>query len=113
MRRLAMLMTGIAIVASACGGSSQGMPRTLTGTVVVANFNSFSGPNADFGPEQYAGCYAAIQLINRAGGALGHSLDCSKVDSQGEQVAGELAAQSVQGSTPNLVGVSGAGSNHA
>ncbi|HXN04939.1 MAG TPA: ABC transporter substrate-binding protein, partial [Candidatus Acidoferrum sp.] len=113
MRRLAMLMTGIAIAASACGGSSQATPRTMTGTVVVANFNSFSGPNADFGPEQYAGCYAAIQLINRTGGALGHSLDCIKVDSQGEQVAGEQAARSMLASTPNLVAVSGPGSNEA
>jgi branched-chain amino acid transport system substrate-binding protein len=110
---MAMLMTAIAIVASACGGSSQGMPRTMKGTVVVANFNSFSGPNADFGPEQYAGCYAAIQLINRAGGALGHSLDCTKVDSQGEQVAGELAARSMLAATPNLVAVTGPGSNEA
>jgi len=113
MRRLAMLMTGIAIIASACGGSGQATPRTMTGTVVVANFNSFSGPNADFGPEQYAGCYAAIQLINRAGGALGHSLDCTKVDSLGEQVAGELAARSMLASTPNLVAVTGPGSNEA
>jgi branched-chain amino acid transport system substrate-binding protein len=112
-RRLAALMTGVALGASACGGSGAGTARTMTGNVVVANFNSFSGPNADFGPEQYAGCYAAIQLINRAGGALGHSLDCIKVDSQGEQVAGELAARSMLASTPNLIAVTGPGSNEA
>lgn len=113
MRRLVVAMCGLALAISACGASGQGAPRTMTGTLVIGNFNSFSGPNADFGPEQYAGCYAAIQLINHAGGALGHSLDCVKVDSQGEPVAGELAARTMLASTPNLVAVTGPGSNEA
>jgi hypothetical protein len=51
MRRLAILMTAIAIVASACGGNSQGTPRTMTGPLVIAAFNPFSGSEASFGPE--------------------------------------------------------------
>jgi branched-chain amino acid transport system substrate-binding protein len=113
MRRLAALMSGIALAASACGGSSQAAPRTMTGTLVVANFNSFSGPNADFGPEQYAGCFAAIRLINLAGGVLGHSLDCINVDSQGEPVAAERAARTMLATNPNLVAITGPGSNEA
>jgi branched-chain amino acid transport system substrate-binding protein len=113
MRRMAVLMIGMALAAGACGGSGAGVPRTMTGTLVIGNFNSFSGANADFGPEQYAGCYAAIHLINAAGGVLGHSVDCVKVDSQGEPIAGELAVRAMLASTPNLIAVSGPGSNEA
>lgn len=113
MRALATLMIGVAVAASGCGGSGAGAPRTMTGNLVVANFNSFSGPNADFGPEQYAGCFAAIRLINLAGGVLGHSLDCISVDTQGEPSVGERVARTMLTSTPNLVAVLGPGSNEA
>jgi branched-chain amino acid transport system substrate-binding protein len=84
----------------------------MTGTLVIANLQPFSGAEADFGPEMYAGCYAAVQLINRAGGALGHSLDCVKVDTQSEAESGELARRMLA-STPNLVAVLGPGSDEA
>ena len=113
MRRLIVVICGLTLAISACAARGQGAPRTMTGTLVVGNFNSFSGPNADFGPEQYAGCYAAIKLINSAGGVLGHPVDCVKVDSQGEPIAGELAVRTMLASTPNLVAVSGPGSNEA
>jgi branched-chain amino acid transport system substrate-binding protein len=111
-RRQAALMIGMALAASACGGSGVGAPRTFTGTLVVANLQPFSGADADFGALMYAGCYAAVQPINRAGGALGHSLDCVKVDTQSAAESGELA-RSMLASTPNLVAVLGPGSNEA
>lgn len=112
MRRLAALMIGVALAASACGGSSAGAPRTITGTISIANLQPFSGADADFGTLMYAGCYAAVQPINRAGGALGHSLDCVKVDTRSEAESGELARRMLA-STPNLVAVLGPGSNEA
>jgi len=112
MRRLAALMIGVALAASACGGSGAGTQRTMTGNLTIANLQPFSGADADFGSLMYAGCYAAIQLINRAGGALGHSLDCVKVDTRSEAESGELA-RSMLASTPNLVAVLGPGSNEA
>jgi len=107
-----MLMFGVALAASACGGNSAGAPRTMTGTLTIANLQPFSGADADFGTLMYAGCYAAVQLINRAGGALGHSLDCVKVDTKSEAESGELA-RTMLASTPNLVAVLGPGSNEA
>jgi len=111
-RRVAALLSGVALVGSACGGSASGTPRTMTGTLVIANLQAFSGADADFGTLMYAGCYAAVQLINRAGGALGHSLDCVKVDTQSEAESGELARRMLA-TTPNLVAVLGPGSNEA
>lgn len=113
MKRVTALMSGVALVAGACAGSGQGAPRTMTGALVIASFNPFSGPDSDFGPEQYAGCYAAAQLINEAGGVLGHTLECAKVDTQGDPVAGERAARDMLASTPNLVAVLGPSSTEA
>jgi branched-chain amino acid transport system substrate-binding protein len=110
MRRLAALMIGVAVAASACGGA--GAPRTITGTISIGNLQAFSGADADFGSLMYAGCYTAVQLINQAGGALGHSLDCVKVDTQSLAESGQLA-RSMLASTPNLVAVLGPGSNEA
>jgi branched-chain amino acid transport system substrate-binding protein len=112
MRRLAALMIGVALAATACGGGASGAPRTMTGTISIANLQPFSGADADFGTLMYAGCYAAVQPINRAGGALGHSLHCVKVDTQSAAESAELA-RSMLASTPNLVAVLGPGSNEA
>ena len=51
-----MLMFGVALAASACGGNSAGAPRTMTGTLTIANLQPFSGADADFGTLMYAGC---------------------------------------------------------
>jgi branched-chain amino acid transport system substrate-binding protein len=113
MRRLAMLMTGIALASSACGGSAQGTPRTMIGTLEIASFNPYSGPDAGFGPEEYAGCYVAIGFINQAGGVLGHQLVCSNVDTQGTPAGGELALRKLLASTPNLVAIIGPSSDES
>jgi len=113
MRRLAALMIGIAFAASACGGSGPGTPRTMTGTLTIANVNPFSGADASFGPEELAGCYVAIHLINRAGGVLGHPLECLSVDTQSDPVAGERALRTLLASTPNLVAILGPSSDES
>ncbi|MEA2633746.1 MAG: hypothetical protein QOH92_513 [Chloroflexota bacterium] len=113
MRRLNALLIGMALAVSACGGSGAGTPRTMTGNLVIANFNPFSGPDAGFGPEEYAGCYPAVQLINRAGGVLGHQLDCLNVDTKGDPAGGELALRTLLASTPNLVAILGPSSDES
>src|SRR6202035_1697607 len=67
------------LAASACGGS--GSPSSGTNdqfapgsTLVIADFDPFSGPNAPYGFTEEAGCIPAINLINQAGGVLGHKL---------------------------------------
>ncbi len=113
MRRVAVSLSVIAVVASACGASGQGAPRTMTGSLVIANFNPFSGVDATFGPEESAGCFAAIRLINQAGGALGHLLECRNVDTQGDPTAGTSVLRSLLASTPNLVVILGPSSDEA
>jgi len=112
-RRLATFLIGVALAASGCGGSGAAAPRAMTGTLTIANFQPFSGPDASFGPEEYAGCFPAVQLINRAGGVLGHPLDCLVVDTQGNPVAGESALRKLLASTPNLVAILGPSSDES
>src|ERR1700756_1243967 len=72
MRRLAMLCGAIAMAALAgCGGQSGS-----GGGLVVGAFNPFSGGDASFGPEMLGGCIPAVQLINQAGGVMGHKVSC-------------------------------------
>ena len=113
MRRLAGLLAGVALAVSACGGSGPGTARTMTGTLTIAMLQPFSGPDANFGPEESAGCYPAIQLINRAGGVLGHPLICLAVDTQSDPAAGERALRNLLASTPNLVAILGPSSDES
>ena len=113
MRKLAGLLIGIALAVSACGGSGPGTARTMTGTLTIALLQPFSGPDASFGPEELAGCHPAIQLINRAGGVLGHPLECLNVDTQSDAAAGERALRNLLASTPNLVAILGPSSDES
>jgi branched-chain amino acid transport system substrate-binding protein len=113
MRRTAVFLSLVALVASACGVGGPAVPRTMTGPLTVADFEPFSGVDADFGPEEYAGCSAAIRLINRAGGVLGHPVECVNVDTQGDPTAGAAAFRSLVGSKPNLVALLGPSSDEA
>jgi branched-chain amino acid transport system substrate-binding protein len=113
MRRLVALMIGVALAASACGGTGAGAPRTMTGILTIAMLQPFSGPDGSFGPEESAGCYPAIQLINRAGGVLGHQLACLPVDTQSDPAVGERALRNLLASTPNLVAILGPSSDES
>jgi len=113
MRRMALSLTVLSLVGSACGAGGPAVPRTMTGPLTVADFNPFSGVDADFGPEEYAGCSAAIRLINRAGGVLGHPVECVNVDTRGDPIAGAAAFRSLVASTPNLVALLGPSSDEA
>lgn len=97
------IAAGLALLISGCGGSaaSAGSSAKLT----IANFDPFSGPNADYGYVEQAGCMAAIHLINADGGANGHKLTCQIVDSRGDPADAVPAAQKMLTTTNNLVGI--------
>ena len=59
---------------SSSGGSGGG--SSPASTLVVGEFNPFTGPDASFGPEMVGGCIPAIKLINADGGVLGHQMSC-------------------------------------
>jgi ABC-type branched-subunit amino acid transport system substrate-binding protein len=108
-----------AVVLSACGssgssGASSGSADTSHSPLSFAAFQSFSGPDASFGPEQIAGCAPATQAIAAAGGVLNHKqASCSAVDDRGDPADAVPAAESLIATNSNLVGVLGPGSNEA
>ncbi|MBO0694170.1 MAG: amino acid ABC transporter substrate-binding protein, partial [Acidimicrobiaceae bacterium] len=74
----ALLLAGCSGSASGSGGSKQ------TGPISVGVVAPFTGPAAQFGHLLSAPCYAGTLLINRAGGVLGHNLNCVSIDDTGD-----------------------------
>jgi ABC-type branched-subunit amino acid transport system substrate-binding protein len=95
----------VAAVVALSGCGSSGASATPHATLTIANFDPFSGPNADYGYLQQAGCVAAIHLINANGGADGHKLNCLIVDSRGDPADAVPAAQKMLATTSNLVAI--------
>jgi branched-chain amino acid transport system substrate-binding protein len=113
--------TVLTLTVAACGSSSTGGPAggsagadTGTGSLQFAVFNPFSGPDASFGPEQYAGCAPAVKAIAVAGGILNHkSVTCKVADSRGDPADAVPAAEQLVASNSNLVGLLGPSSDEA
>jgi ABC-type branched-subunit amino acid transport system substrate-binding protein len=112
MRRLAQLVCAVLLLGVAgCGSSGGG--GAGSGPLTVAAFNPFSGGDAAFGPEQIGGCEPAALLINKAGGVLGHKIDCQAVDTRGDPADAVPAASKMLATTSNLVGVLGPSADEA
>lgn len=105
---LAGVMTILALAVSACGGSTSGK-----GNLTFDAFDPFSGPDASFGPEVFAGCPPAAKAINAAGGVLGHEISCKTTDSRGDPADAVPAARQLIASTGNLVGIIGPSSDES
>jgi branched-chain amino acid transport system substrate-binding protein len=94
---------------SSSGSGSSGPPSTL----VVGEFNPFTGPDAAFGPEMVGGCIPAIRLINADGGVMGHKMSCVQEDTRGDPADAVPAAQKMIATETSLVGVLGPSSDEA
>jgi ABC-type branched-subunit amino acid transport system substrate-binding protein len=111
--RFAVTAAGAAfvlIVIGACGGSGGG---SAPATLVVGEFNPFTGPDAAFGPEMVGGCVPAVKLINASGGVLGHQMSCVQEDTRGDPADAVPAAQKMMATESSLVGVLGPSSDEA
>lgn len=93
-----------------CGSSAGGGSSS---TLSIDAFTPLSGPEAVFGPESTSGCLTGIEVINAAGGVLGHQLQCVATDSRGDAADAVPAAQQMLATVPNLVGVVGPSTNEA
>jgi ABC-type branched-subunit amino acid transport system substrate-binding protein len=96
---------------AACSSAQSGAATNSTLTVVA--FNPFSGPDASFGPEMWAGCQAAVTAINAAGGVLTHKVACTSVDTQGNPADAVTGGAKALTTTPNVLGVLGPSSDEA
>lgn len=102
--RLALGLLGCAaLLLSGCGSSGS----SGSGPVHVAIFSAFTGADAVDGPIQGAGCIAAQQAINAAGGVLGHKIACVKADSGSDPADAVPAADKMLADTSNLAAIVG------
>src|SRR5690242_21879361 len=112
--RLAVTALGAALAllsVAACGSS--GGSNSSASTLVVGEFNPFTGPDAAFGPEMVGGCVPAVRVINSSGGVLGHQLSCVQEDTRGDPADAVPAAQKMMATETSLVGVLGPSSDEA
>lgn len=119
--RRALLRFGSLALAGACAASLgiAGVDTTLAGsagaasassgggTLTVAMVQAFTGPTAIDGLAEAAGCYPAVNVVNAAGGVLGHKLSCAVTDTRGDPSDAIPAVEKLLATTPNLVGVLG------
>src|SRR5690348_2795265 len=106
--RFAVTAVGAALALAAvgaCGGSVGG--ASVPATLVVGEFNPFTGPDAAFGLEMAGGCIPAVKLINASGGVLGHHLSCVQEDTRGDPADAVSAAQKMMATESSLIGVLG------
>lgn len=115
---IASLCVVSAVLAACSGGppgsnSGTGSGSGSSGKLLFAQFNPFSGPDAAFGPEMVVACDAAINLINKDGGVLGHKVTCKGVDTHGDPADAVAAANQMIATNSNLVGALGPSSDEA
>lgn len=94
-----LVCVAVAVAVVGAGGAAASSSYKLE----VAVFNAFTGPNGEYGYFNYYGCVPAANLINRAGGVLGHDVTCTIVDDRGDPADAVPAAQSMISSSSHLV----------
>lgn len=82
-------------------------------TMNVGVIAPFSGPAAEFGKLLSAPCFAATDLINKAGGVLGHQLHCTAIDDTGDAADAVPNVTRALATTSNLDMIEGLESNTA
>jgi branched-chain amino acid transport system substrate-binding protein len=83
-RHLSALAWSAAVVLAACGSSNGSSVPTQTGPLAIGVIAPFTGPAAEFGKLLSAPCFAATDLINQAGGIMGHQVSCTSIDDTGD-----------------------------
>jgi ABC-type branched-subunit amino acid transport system substrate-binding protein len=99
------LSLALGLTACGSGGSGGSGGQGANSPLEIAVFSPFSGPNADYGFFEYAGCPPAVRLINADGGVLGHDLTCTIVDNRGDPADAVPAAAKMLATSPHLVAI--------
>ena len=109
-----MLAAAAVLTVSATAACSSAQPGAAqNSTLTVAAFNPFTGQDASFGPEMWAGCQAAATAINAAGGVLTHNVACMSVDTQGNPADAVTGGAKMLATTSHILGVLGPSSDEA
>ena len=80
---------------------------------VVGVLSEFTGADAGYGQEGMAGCIPAVDLINAAGGVMGHKLSCQQFDTKSDPADAIPAVHQMLATTSHLFMSMGTGGNTA
>jgi ABC-type branched-subunit amino acid transport system substrate-binding protein len=111
-RLVSLVALGAATLLVACGPASPTTP-TQTGPLSLGVIAPFTGPAAEFGKLLSAPCVAATDLINQAGGVMGHQINCVSVDDTGDAADAVLNVTKATATTANFDMAIGLESNTA
>jgi branched-chain amino acid transport system substrate-binding protein len=98
---LAVATVAVAACASSSSGAGSG------GAITLGLVGPFTGADAPFGANFIAACTAATQVINTAGGVMGHHLKCLETDTRGDPADAVPAVDKMLAATSSLVGILG------
>lgn len=119
-RAVPNVAAGLAVLIGVTGfaGASSASPKHLKShakksTLNIVSFVPFSGADAFFGDLGLSGCYPAVYLINKAGGALGHPFACTSSDTRGDPVDAVPAANALVAHSSSIAAVFGPSSDEA
>jgi ABC-type branched-subunit amino acid transport system substrate-binding protein len=99
------MAAAMSVVLAACASSSSNSSGGAT--LTVATLYAYTGANADNGTTGSAGCLSGVQVVNAAGGVMGHKLRCQAFDTKSDPADAVPAANQMLASTSNLVMVIG------
>jgi branched-chain amino acid transport system substrate-binding protein len=109
MSTIALALLAVASALAGCGGGVGASSKH--GPLVVGALTSFTGVNASYGTDVMAGCVPAANVINAAGGVLGHKVTCQKFDDVSDPTDAIPEARKMLSTVPNLEMALGTGSD--
>jgi branched-chain amino acid transport system substrate-binding protein len=101
---------------AACSSTTKGSPSgggSNHNVYVVGVLSEFTGADAGYGQEGMAGCIPAVDLINAAGGVLGHKLSCQQFDTKSDPADAVPEVHQMLATTSDLLMSMGTGGNTA
>ena len=105
----------IALALAACGSSNSGGSSGASShtPVDIADIAPMTGSQAQLGQFTEGPCTGAVDVVNAAGGVLGHKLDCVAVDDLGDPADAVANVSKALATNSHIVGVVGITSNTA
>lgn len=109
----AALIALTALALAACGGSSNSAGGSSHTPADIADIAPMTGSQAQLGQFTEGPCSGAVDVVNAAGGVLGHKLTCVTIDDLGDPADAVANVSKAFATNSHIVGVVGITSNTA
>ena len=113
LRRMATWLSAVMALLTMAVGLPSVQAQAASSTLTISVVAPFTGVDAVLGPKYQVACLAATQVINKAGGIMGHQIKCKTVDTRGDPADAVPAVRQMYATTSNLALVIGCTSDEA